>query len=170
MIKLKAKKKTIIKIMEDNIGGITLNIIYSCYWGGYLSVVAASLHIGILNSKDFTTERALELPMFGKIDNENLGKLYYIGQDKKGQKVYIIGSKNSGNIIKKAIEGIAHIFDTPKTSFINLNKYSNFYISLGLFLIKMNLKKQGLSLVVKGISRNLDQIEKLVRIIQGTNK
>lgn len=148
-----------------------MNIIYSCYWGGYLSAVAASLHTGVLNAKDFDFEKALELPMFNKIEHKDLGELYYIGQDVNGFKIYITSSKNSGKIIKNAIEGMVHIFDIPQTFFIDLNKYNNFFISSGLFLIKKTIfKKQGLKLIVTGIHRNLAQIEELVKEIKYNNK
>lgn len=141
-----------------------MNIIYSCYWGGYLAVVAASLHIGILEDKNFDYKKALTLPMFDKVEEEHLGRLFYFGKDGKGRKVYIVASKKSGDILERVLKGIAYIFGISKTTFIDLNNCSNFYISLGLFLTKRTiLKKQGLFLVIKGIKKDFAKIEKIVR-------
>lgn len=141
-----------------------MNIIYSCYWGGYLAVVAASLHLGILKDKNFDYKTVLTLPMFDKIKEAHLGKLFYFGKDDKGRNIYVVGSKNSGDILERALKGIAYIFRISKTTFIDLNKCNNLFISLGLFLTKRTrLKKQGLLLIVKGIKKNFRKINRIVK-------
>lgn len=143
-----------------------MNIIYSCYWGGYLAVVAASLHLGILKDRDedFNYKTVLTLPMFDKIKEEHLGKLFYLGKDDKGRNIYVVGCKNSGDILERALKGIAYIFRISKTIFVDLNRCNNLFISLGVFLTKRTrLKKQGLLLFVKGIKKNFTKINQIVK-------
>lgn len=146
-------------------GEMVLKVIYSCYWGSYLSVVAASLHLGILDPNNFNDEHVLNLPMFNKIEPEQLGELFYIGSDEFGKEVYVMGSKKSGQVIERAFIGLAEIYGIHKENidFIDLNTYNNFYCSIGFRLLKNHgVVKLGLALILKGIKKEIDKIKDVV--------
>lgn len=148
-----------------------MKVIYSCYWGGYLAVVAASLHLGYLDSCKYSVNNILSLPMFNKIPDEDLGELFFLGTDNNNRKVYVIGSKKSGHLIEKTFKGIAEIYGLYNDSivFVNLNNYYNVLLNLGIFLIKrLGIKNFGLKIIIREIEKNYDTLKKVVQSVENT--
>ncbi len=146
-----------------------MKVIYSCYWGSYLAVVAASLHLGYIDIKKYDGNKIMVLPMFNRIKNYELGKLFFVGTDDAGMDVYIIGSKKSGCILEKTFNGIAEIYGLRKelVVFIDLNVFYNIFLYTGTLLIKrLNLHQIGIKLVVKGIEKNYKKLNKVVQNVK----
>ncbi|AYO30376.1 DUF3189 family protein [Biomaibacter acetigenes] len=148
------------------IGGVVLKVIYSCYWGSYLAVVAASLHLGLLKGNDdLSNEKILNLPFFGKIKKRDLGEMTFIGTDNRGREIYVMGSKKSGRIIERTLNGFAQIYGLEKhtVDFIDLMKYNNFYTCCGTFMIhKLGLKNAGMAVLIWGIKKSFGRLRNLV--------
>ncbi|WP_213975514.1 DUF3189 family protein [Tepidanaerobacter acetatoxydans] len=146
-----------------------MKVIYSCYWGSYLAVVAASLHLELIDVNKYNKNDILSLRLFNKISDMELGELFFIGMDDKKSEIYVMGSKNSGKILEKALKGVAEIYGFGKDSviLIDLNPYYNILLSLGILLIKrLGLIKTGMKLVLKGIAKNYDKIIKKVQCVK----
>ncbi len=146
-----------------------MKVIYSCYWGSYLAVVAASLHLELIDVNKYNKNDILSLRLFNKISDMELGELFLIGMDDKKSEIYVMGSKNSGKILEKALKGIAEIYGLGKDSvmLIDLNPYYNILLLLGILLIKrLGLIKTGMKLVLKGIAKNYDKIIKKVQCVK----
>lgn len=142
---------------------MNLDIIYSCYWGGYLAVVAASLHLGLINDNEFTLEKVLGLPFFGKIDKDNLGQLKYLGSDEKASRVFVLGNRKSGDIIERALNGTAEIYEiNKKIILVNLVKCHNIYLTIGCFFRQKLKSKLALFLIYKGVKMELYNIKQEV--------
>ncbi|MCG0274701.1 MAG: DUF3189 family protein [Thermosediminibacteraceae bacterium] len=140
-----------------------MRIIYSCYFGSYLAVVAASLHLGLI--KGFDPNSFLELPYFGKLPESELGRIYYVGKDNLGREIYVMGSRKVGEVIERALKGIASIYNMGEESliFINLLPYGNAFYSIGCFLIhRLNLKTLGTLFLMMGIKKSFEKIKRLV--------
>lgn len=134
-----------------------LKIIYSCYWGSYLAVVAASLHLGIIDRKGHKNEDILALPLFNKIPDDEIGEMFLLGVDSQGREIYVIGAKNVGPILEKTFYGIAEIFNIGKHAvhFVDLSSFNNIFIHLGsLFIKKCNMEKLGMQLVLIGVKKS----------------
>lgn len=145
------------------IGGLTMKVIYSCYWGSCLALAAASLHLGFLN--EFHAEDILKLPDFGKMNYDKLGRLFYMGTDMYGRKVYIIGSKKSGKIIERAYNGFAKIYGIGKNclQFVELSGLNNFYISLGLLISRVNMfNRIGMMFLLLGLKKVYGDLNRIV--------
>ncbi|NLZ54783.1 MAG: DUF3189 family protein [Thermoanaerobacteraceae bacterium] len=141
-----------------------MKVIYSCYWGSYLAVVAASLHLGYI---DKVTD-IFTLPLFNNIKEHELGELIPVGKDGKGRDVYVIGSKKTGKILAKTLDGIAQVygFSADSVQFVDLNHYYNNMIRLGIFVIrKLKLVSIGTRLVVKGIEKNYERLKDIVQSV-----
>lgn len=146
-----------------------LKVIYSCYWGSYLAVVAASLHLGFIGNDKFKGNDILTLQLFNNIKDDELGELIFLGIDDKGRDIYVIGSKNSGKILEKTLKGIAEIygFRTDSVFFIDLNPYYNNLTLLGILLIRrLGLVKIGIKLVLRGIAKTYDNLKKTVQSVR----
>jgi hypothetical protein len=150
-----------------------VKVIYSCYWGSCLALVAASLHLGYLSSNNLCAENVLKLPGFGEMNHSRLGQLYYIGTDGAGCKIYILGSKKSGTIIKRAFIGFTHIYGMGKNSIYieDLTGLNNFYISTGLLLLRLySFRKIGFSLLLHGIKKAAPGLSHIVNKTKSTIK
>ncbi|MDD4569967.1 MAG: DUF3189 family protein [Tepidanaerobacteraceae bacterium] len=146
-----------------------MKVIYSCYWGSYLAVVAASLHLGLIDFDKYNKDNIITLTMFDKIKNEELGELFFIGTDAGEREVYVMGSKSSGEILQKTFKGIAQIygFRNDLVCFINLNAYVNGLLFLGVFFHKsLGFNKTGIKLILKGIEKNYNAIKKVVQNVK----
>lgn len=142
-----------------------MKIIYSCYWGGYLAVVAASLHLGIINGKHLSLEKILNLPLFGKLKKDDFGEMKFVGVDKFKREVFVLGAKSSGQIIQRMLNGLAQIYGMEKKAveFIDLKGCNNLYIISGLFLIhKLGLRRIGTKMVLCGIKKSFSKIKETV--------
>jgi hypothetical protein len=142
-----------------------MKVIYSCYWGSCLALAAASLHLSFLSLNEFHAEDVLKLPNFGKMSYNKLGRLFYMGTDMSGRKVYIIGSKRSGRIIERAYNGFAEIYGIGKNSlqFIELSGLNNFYISSGLLILRINLLNRiGMMLLLLGLKKVYGDLNHIV--------
>ena len=138
-----------------------MKVVYSCYWGSYLAVVAASLHLGGLSSNMYTTYDNLSLPLFNSISNEQMGELFFMGKDDKRREIYIIGAKNAGQVMKKTFNGISEVFGLGRDTiqYIDLNGISNFYIFIGGLLIKKcGMAKLGMRFILIGIKKSIQQL------------
>ncbi|MGB9840546.1 DUF3189 family protein [Thermovenabulum sp.] len=140
-----------------------MKVIYADYWGSYISVVAASIHLGLIIEYDY--DKLLNLQKFCDKNCLEQGRLIFFGTDKKGRKVYILGVKKSGKIVERALRGISEIYDIGKDnlSFVDLSNYKNIYIKAGEFFCKkMNFKSIGQKLIVYGIKKNFIELKKLI--------
>jgi len=147
-----------------------LNVIYTCYWGGYLAAVAASLHLGIIKGKkEIVWHKILKIPGFGKEDCEELGNLKLMGYDERGRKVYIMASKKAGPIVKRALVGVADVFGLGRNSirYVELNFVSNIFTLLGVFIIrKTRFIKFGAWIFCVGIFNNYEKLEAIIQNIK----
>jgi len=143
-----------------------LKVIYSCYWGSYLAVVAASLHLGLINGQEFlSVEKIMNLPLFGKLKKQDLGEMIFMGSDNRGRQVYVMGTKRSGRIIERTFNGFAQIYGLEKKAveFIDLMDYNNFYIGMGIFLIdKLGIRNIGMIILFHGIKKSFGRLRALV--------
>ncbi|MDN5331616.1 MAG: hypothetical protein PWP45_841 [Tepidanaerobacteraceae bacterium] len=143
------------------------NVIYSCYFGSYLAAVAASLHLGII--EEFDSTKIVNLPYFGKLEQNQWGKVYYVGDDESGRKIYIMGSKKAGRVVEKALKGIAKIYNIEETSvvFVDLLPYGNVFYTLGCFMLqRLNLKGLGTFSLMMGIRKSFGKMRDLVENIK----
>ncbi|TYP54919.1 DUF3189 family protein [Thermosediminibacter litoriperuensis] len=144
-----------------------MRIIYSCYWGSYLAVVAASLHLGLI--EEFDRRSILQLPYFGKLPEDELGRIYYMGTDDMGRRVYIMGSRKAGGVVERALKGIARIYDMGENSvaFADLLPYGNAFYSIGCFIIRrLNLKTAGNAFLILGLKKSFEKIKRFVEEVK----
>ena len=64
-------------------------------------MVAASLHLGYINIDEYNKNDILRLQLFNKIRDNELGKLFYLGIDNEGRKLWSCGN---GKILEKPLK------------------------------------------------------------------
>ena len=81
-----------------------MKVFYCCYGSAHTSVVAASIHLGLLPkdkipvSKEFTI-----LPHYDETESFEIGTPFFMGKDEFEADVYIIGMINQRDLIKNTI-------------------------------------------------------------------
>lgn len=121
-------------------------IIYHCYGGTHSSVMAASLHLGLLpQDKKPTGKELLALPYFDQQSGADFGKIFYMGKDERGHEIFIMGCKNAGYIVERAlinfcrIKGINpnDILIVDTVPCLNILMRAGGFISRGLHLVTL---------------------------------
>jgi hypothetical protein len=150
-----------------------VKFIYNCSNGRYSSVIAASLHLGLIPLNEIPDYgKILKLPLLGRSNDTEIGKLEYYGEDSRGNRVYILGRKKSEKIIVNALKGIYQIFgqNPDDLIFINTQRFSNIFIYLGGFLIEhLGLQYVGRSVLLFGIRRSYFKMCNLVERVKKMN-
>ncbi|MEW6244747.1 MAG: DUF3189 family protein [Bacillota bacterium] len=154
-----------------------MNVIYHCYGGTHSSVVAASIHVGLLPDDRLPEDDQLvSLPLFDKLTSADAGKTIFVGEDERGHRVYCLGRRHSFRRIKQALVGLERIYapGSVRTLFVNTMRYVNVSMRTGGFLSRRlgNVKVgravvlrgtkaafRGLSGLVKRVKANLSQEE-----------
>lgn len=130
-----------------------LKIIYSCYYGCFLSPVAAYIHLRQVDQDEDLD--ILTIPGFGIVKEDNLGRIKLQGKDSQGRRVFTMGTKSAGNIVERCFEGFSEIYCLEPFLFVNLSRYNNIFISIGTFLSRRLSRNIGNRIVAWGIKRNL---------------
>jgi hypothetical protein len=144
--------------------------IYYCFGGTHSSVVTASLHLGLISNRRIPTkEEILKLPNFDKLVSKHHGRIFFIGRDEKGNKVYTMGCRNKSRITIKALKEIARIYNIniDNVKFINTISCVNLYLRIGGYLSRtMGMVSLGRPLVVYGVRKAFFDFVKLANKIK----
>ncbi|KJS83434.1 MAG: hypothetical protein JM58_12680 [Peptococcaceae bacterium BICA1-8] len=97
-------------------------IVYLCPTGTYSSLVAANLHIGIID-EHCKVQDILNLPNFGI--NLSTGIFLFIGEDSKGDMIYTLGTSGEAQLIKKSAFDLAKImgYEFEHIMLIDMSNY-----------------------------------------------
>lgn len=87
-----------------------MKIIYHCFGGSHSSVLAAALHLGLIE-KDRVPEisEMMKIPYFDKTTDADFGSIRLMGIDEYHNEIYVLGKKNLGNRFGNILMGIAEI-------------------------------------------------------------
>ncbi|MEG6569138.1 uncharacterized protein DUF3189 [Thermohydrogenium kirishiense] len=79
-------------------------VAYICYGSAHSSIVAASIHVGLLPSDRIPTfDEILSMPHYDLTDGNQIGIPFYMGIDEYDNDVYAIGAKSGRKIMMKAV-------------------------------------------------------------------
>ncbi|HBI26349.1 MAG TPA: hypothetical protein DDY25_01290 [Peptococcaceae bacterium] len=120
-------------------------IIYHCYGGSHSSVTAAGIHLGLLpKGRTATGSELLKVPHFDQYNAVTHGRFRFVGRDRYGNEVYVLGKRTAGPDVNVLLERIAQLFDCREeicpvdTTFpINPLMVSGGFLSRGLHLVSL---------------------------------
>ncbi len=108
-----------------------MRIFYYCYGSTHSSVVAASIHLGLLPVERIPNSNEIKhLPYYDKVETSEIGTPFYMGKDEFNSEIFILGMANHRKIIKKAILSfLEHSGSDPRDLLMidtlkNVNRYS----------------------------------------------
>lgn len=151
-------------------GVASLKIIYYCYGSSHSSVVAASLHLGLLPiDRRPSSPEILALPHYDRTSSEDIGRCFLMGRDELGNEVYIMGMGHAKKIVRRAIESILQIYHLPTSDilFVDALPQVGLITRVGGFLSRrIGFVSLGRPLTVYGIRRCYPNFLRLVRTVK----
>lgn len=145
-----------------------MKIIYHCFGGSHSSVVAAALHLGLLNRDKLPTpDELMSLPYFDKTNNDDFGSIRLVGNDEYGNQIYVLGKKSMGNRYARMLEGVAEILGARNQLLaVNCMSRVNWFMKLGGFTSRrLGAAALGRPVLEKG---TVDAFFKLVNLVEIT--
>lgn len=141
-------------------------IIYRCYGGTHSSVMAASIHLELLpGDRKPAGKELLALPYFDRQNGADFGKIFYMGKDTKGHKIFIMGCKNAGYIVEQALINFCMIkgIDPDEVMFVDTVPCLNILMKVGGFISRgLHLVTLGRLFLIPGCRIAFNKIEKVV--------
>lgn len=152
--------------MKDRIGG-AMHIIYHCYGGAHSSVTAASIHLGFIAEEGIPgNEELMTLPYYDQPTKKDHGLLRFLGIDKAGNRVYIIGRRNLRKCFPQLFQSLAGLLNVSAEELIIIDTvpYVNLLMMLGGFTSRrLGWVDLGRPLVLRGTKKAFPDFVKLVR-------
>lgn len=142
-----------------------MKIIYHCFGGSHSSVTAAAIHLGMLDKhKTPSGEELISLPYYDKTNNQDFGSIRFMGEDKQGNQVYVLGKKSLGDRYSNILLGIADILGAKEELMvINCMAEINWIMKIGGFTSRrLRLTWIGRPLVSQGTIWSYNSLTRLV--------
>ncbi|MBS4534261.1 DUF3189 family protein [Clostridium sp. D2Q-14] len=144
-----------------------MDIIYHCVGGTHSSVIAASIHLGMLPNKEKPKlKEIINFPFFDRLKKEEQGKIILRGIDEKGNKIYTISRQFVPELVIPAIIDSYKIAGGNLNNLILVNTMSsvNFLMKIGGFSSRrLGLVSFGRPIVAKGTLKAYEDIIKIVK-------
>lgn len=155
-----------------------MKVIYHCYGGTHSSVLAAAIHLGLLESKKNLSARELySCPLFDCLDHTQIGTINSMGKDSQGHEIYVMGCKNAGSLVEKILPEFCRIFGVNQDDILlactipclNVLMRIGGYLSrrvklvaLGRFFLLLGARRSmnGIRLIVGEVKQKLQDKEK----------
>lgn len=148
-------------------GGI---IFYYCFAGAHASVVAASLHCGLLPLDRTPKFREIvSLPYYDRTVPRYIGTPYFIGRDERGRAVYCLGLWADHAALVAALTKFLLFLGIGEDDFLFVNAFAliNFSTKLGGVLSKrLGITAVGRMLSVWGIRRRYADFRRLIATVK----
>lgn len=145
-------------------------IIYHCWGGAHSSVTAASIHLGLLpHDRVPTTEEFMRTGHFDQHWPRDHGKIYKLGIDEYGNQICFLGREFYGDIIIRAIKGVAKIYnvDPDQIYFVDVMSCVNLVMMLGGSVSRaLHIISIGRPIVISGTQKCYGRIIQLVEDVK----
>lgn len=147
-----------------------MKIIYHCYGGTHSSVTAAAIHLGILpNYRIPSAPELLALDFFDRRGGEDIGRIDFMGRDRYGNDVYVVGRRSRPQILYHITAGLAELFDIRPESYLLVDAGSCVNTSMrigGVLSRRLGLVRLGRPVVSLGTIMAYKKLCRLVEEVQ----
>ncbi len=114
-----------------------MKIIYHCYGGTHSSVLAAAVHLGLIEGKTSLSNRELiNCPFFDSLNQAQIGTINKMGEDNHENEIFVLGCKNAGSLVEKILPEFCRIFNIDKNNILMVSTIPclNILLRIGGFL------------------------------------
>lgn len=151
-----------------------MKIIYYCYGSAHSSVVAASIHLGLLPDKRKPKPSHFKhLPHYDKTEQFEIGTPFFMGIDEFNSEIYILGMASERLLIKRAIVSFLEHLNVSCQEYMMIDtlKIINTVTKLGGFISRrLGFVSIGRPLTILGILQKYDDFIKLVDDVKEQEK
>ncbi|MGB9678656.1 MAG: DUF3189 family protein [Thermoanaerobacteraceae bacterium] len=141
-------------------------IIYMCYGSAHSSVVAASIHVGLLPVNRIPTYKEIvSLPHYDKTRSNQIGIPFYFGKDEFNNNVYIVGAKSGRKIVIKAIYSFMSLYGITEKEILIIDALPTIGLTTkigGITSRRFGIISIGRPITVYGIIKKYNNFIKLV--------
>lgn len=147
-----------------------MKIFYYCFGSAHSSVVAASIHLGMLPTDRVPKPHEfIMLPHYDKTSSFEIGTPFIMGRDEFNSEIYILGMSNERELVKNAILSFAskcgintdYIMMIDTLQNVNLKTKIGGYMSRRLGFVRL-----GRPLTIKGIQEKYSDFLDLVKKVK----
>ncbi|MHB8157809.1 MAG: DUF3189 family protein [Desulfocucumaceae bacterium] len=142
-----------------------MKIIYHCYGGAHSSVTAANIHLGVLPVNRIPEPGEIkEQKFFDRNKMKDSGKIFFMGRDKWGNDVYVVGRRSRPSLLCK-VTLLSEMFEIDAESFmlVNMSEYVNLTMKIGGYISRrLGLAWIGRPLVTRGTIKSYSGIVNMV--------
>ncbi len=146
-----------------------MKVIYHCYGGAHSSVIAAALHLKLIEKHRLPSiEEMMAIPYYDKTDNGDFGSIRFMGIDESGNEVYVLGKKSMGDRYTQILVGVAEILGVGNQIIATdcLNRV-NMSMKLGGFLSRrVGLVFPGRPVLLRGTRKAFMTLVNLVETVR----
>jgi len=143
-----------------------VRVFYHCYGGTHSSVVAAALHTGRLDpARRPTVREIMELPLFDRVKNCELGRVFHYGSGPGGEEVYVVGFGPGREVVRRAIISFLQIRGVPARNYLFVNALARVGLVVrvgGMLSRRLGLIRAGRPLAAWGLVRSYRSLVSLV--------
>lgn len=146
-----------------------MKVIYHCFGGAHSSVTAAAVHLGWLSPHRLPElSELMQIPYFDKTDSNDFGVIRFMGQDDKGNEIYILGKKNLGWRLNNVLLGLADLTGKKNDLMVvNCLPYVNWMMMLGGFMSRrLGLIFPGRPILYEGVKTSFMNLVSMVTTIK----
>lgn len=148
-----------------------MHVIYHCVGGTHSSVIAASIHLGILSvNKKPTIKDIISVPAFDTLTKSQQGKIIFRGTDNHGNKIFTISRQFTPHLVLPAIKDSWRLAGgrLDELLLVDTMPAVNLFMKIGGFSSRrLHLVKFGRPIVAKG---TVQAYEHLLKIVKDTQK
>ena len=147
-----------------------MKVIYHCYGGTHSSVLAAAIHVGLLEGKNNLSARELfSCPLFDRLEHSQIGTINRMGKDSQGHEIYVMGCKNAGSLVEKILPEFCRILSIEPNSILLVCTIPclNIFLRIGGYLSRRTkLVTLGRYFLLLGARRSMHTIKATVGKVQ----
>lgn len=144
-----------------------MKIIYHCFGGSHSSVLAAALHLKMVdNSLPPSPDDMMALPYFDKTHDDDFGTIRRMGLDEYGHEVYVLGKKNLGDRCTRMITEVTRLLGVEQEVVaVNCMNRVNLLMMIGGFISRrLGFPRIGRPILFQGTREAFYKIVNLVEI------
>jgi hypothetical protein len=146
-----------------------MKLFYYCYGRAHSSVIAGSIHLNKLPADRIpSVKEILAIPEFDRNDSGNFGEPYFLGQDERGNDVFIIGFGGEASLALQTICFLLERLEDPaEWKFYNSLNSIGWLAKMGGFISKrLKLVTVGRYLAALGIQKSYFNLVELVKMVK----
>lgn len=144
-----------------------MKVIYHCYGGAHSSVLAAALHLKLIDGAMLPNpDDMMVIPFFDKTENSDFGTIRYMGTDDRNNEVYVLGKKNMGDRCTSMLISVARLMGVEhEVIAVNCMSRVNLLMMIGGFVSRrLGWTLLGRPVLFRGTREAFKSIVNLVEI------